>query len=397
MINLKYSNNSIFIQFDDGEFILQECTKEIANQIKTLVETNFTKEEIFAVLDPEFQKLLDEVTQIREGNELVENFIKDELSDDRFYIENGAMYRKEIPISIPSVLTDKLLACMKEGNTEELNKLDKFWSWTSLIRNAESRNSFYSYISKNNLPITKEGFVVAFRRAYYNGSENSLLLQAFVTQEYLRLRKNKKSTNVSVYRVDNDYTLKDTLDGLRRIDIGNLKDLYLSFSDSTDYYESNHTNSKGAKVQYRIGKETIETDVDWSDAECSKGLHISNGGYDFRGYGDTALAVVINPMNVVHCPYADHKKMRVSALMPIAVLEEDCDFELTPEIEDMIDEMFHEHVNKLSDLIAEGNFAEDGVTHTLLKEVPEINFDNLLGVIKETVTLDVVKTRYTKV
>ena len=120
-------------------------------------------------------------------------------------------------------------------------------------------------------------------------------------------------------------------------------------------------------------------------------IHISSGGYSFNGYGDSALAVAFNPMDTVHCPYSDHQKMRVLAITPIAVLDKDCDFKLTPEIEKMIEEMFATHIENLADMLTNGNFKE----FSKHKLVNDLHFTSILNTIVSE-NKELVKQRYTK-
>lgn len=279
MVNVRYSNGSLFVQFADGDFSLTTCNKEFAQQVVTLINEGASKEEILIVLNPEFEKLQKEVEQIKQENEKVEQIVQSVLNDDRFYLENGRLYRQGIPVSIPMVLADKIRQTIDEGSVDELNKLDKFWGWTSLIRNADSRESFYSYVEANDIPITKEGFVVAFRRANFVGKEQNKKLIGFITQEFMRLRKNKKSTNVEVWCCEDEdenifYSTKEQ--GECYV-IGNVKDLFNSLSEYEDaVFESVTANKKGQRLKYYIGKETRlnENEVDWSNAECSQGEHL---------------------------------------------------------------------------------------------------------------------------
>lgn len=88
--------------------------------------------------------------------------------------------------------------------------------------------------------------------------------------------------------------------------------------------------------------------------------------------------------------------MRVLAITPIAVLKKDCEFELTPEIEEMIDEMFVNHVKRLQTLLQENKFATDGKEHTFLKEIPNVDCNSIIKVVNSIVNKDIVKDRYIK-
>lgn len=391
MITARYSNGSLFVKFEDNDFIFQTCTKELAEKVVNLIQEGTTKETIYELLDPNYKKLVEQVNEVKEKNKEVVEIIKSITLNERFYQENGKLYRNGIPLAIPRSLAHKLNEVIQEQDTEQLDKLDKLWAWISLIKTPESRESIYSYIAVNKLPITKQGFVIGFRRANYVGNNKSLV--EFVTKEYLRLRKNKKSTDRNVYLKDNEYSL---VDYGKNYSVGNLKELFNSLSQYEDCFESVSTNHLGQRLQYRIGRETRLSDreVDYSPTECSRGIHLSHGRYDFYSYGDTKLAVAFNMADVVFAPYSDHSKMRVKAITPVAILENDCEFEITPEIEEIVDQMMIDHL-KLLDNVGENQLVDIN-DHTLVQEVPDVNIASLFKVIKETVNPSIVKERYTK-
>lgn len=394
---LIFSGTNLTVTFDTGELYMNSCTLEQAKHLS--IYDTFTFEEVRAFLEPDYSK------RVKENNE-AKRMVETILQDDRFYYAEGSLYRIGIPLSIPRHLATDIAECLTNIQnadmrlddinaaywTDSLETLDNFWKWTSLIRTPESRESFYAYCQKNTLLITKQGFVVAFRRANYVGTDANLV--KFVTQEYLRLRNNKKSTSVMVYKDDEGYTLKEQDKNQNWNDeTGILKDLYNNLGNEK-WFESVTTSSYTClPAVYKIGQETriSEEEADFSNTECSKGLHCSSGGYSFNGYGDTALAVVVNPADVVHSPYSDHTKMRVLALTPLCVLNNDCEFELTPEIGNMIDEMFVNHVNNLEGMLKTGDFKEFS-KHSL---VNELHFKSILDTVV-TENKELVKNRYVK-
>ena len=280
---LIYSGTNLTITFDTGELYMGPCTLEQAKHLS--LDDSLTLDEVRAYLEPEFTKVLEEN---KESKQLIETVV----SDNRFYYADGSLYRVGIPLTIPKHLAEDIATAIKnieEANAglddvnaaywnDELERLDNFWKWTSLIRVPESRESFYNYCQKNTLLITKQGFVVAFRRANHVGKDNSFA--KFVSQEYLRLRSNKKSTSVPVYKNNGsgEYTLRNNTSGFDDsglfTHVGSLKDLYISLGNNQEeYFESVTRGKDGNPLQYIIGKETrlSEDDADFSHAECSAG------------------------------------------------------------------------------------------------------------------------------
>lgn len=375
---LIYSGGDLFVSFDDGSIIRESnVSKENALLISQKPESSYG--DVLDILGIFFNK-----EEITENKEIIETT----LTDDRFYFEEDCLYRRGIPLSIPRFLAQDISEAIKNQDTNLVNRLDNFWKLTSLIRIPSSRESFYKYCQQNKLPITDQGCVIAFRRANYKGVSNNANFVKWITQEYLRLRKNKKSTSVGVFQNGLEYSLK----GDKEDYIGDLNDIYKSFENEEEYFESVTANSKGERLKYVIGKETRlkEDECDFSSAECSEGIHVSNGGYNFGGYGDTALAVAFLPSDVVHCPYGDKTKMRVMAITPICVLDKDCEFEITPEINEMIDEMYSNYIEKLNIMIKHHNFEELSV-HSLSTSI-----EDMYALVSTVIDNNLVKNRYNK-
>lgn len=275
---LIFSGTNLTLTFDTGDIYMGSCTLEQAKYLAANDQLSF--EEVKIYLEPEFIEVLEKNKQ---SKQLVETVV----SDNRFYYADGSLYRVGVPLTIPEHLAEDIATAIKnieEANAglddvnaaywnDELERLDNFWKWTSLIRVPESRESFYNYCQKNTLLITKQGFVVAFRRANHVGRDNSFA--KFVSQEYLRLRNNKKSTAVEVYKLeDGTYSTKLPAKDTEAEEMGLLKDLYVSLGDKQEeYFESVTRGKDGNPLQYIIGKETrlSEDDADFSHAECSAG------------------------------------------------------------------------------------------------------------------------------
>ena len=397
---LIFSGTSLTLTFDTGDLYFGNCTLEQAKHLAS--NEDLTLEEVMLYLEPAYAKTIEEN---KESKKTVETL----LTDDRFYYAEGSLYRVGIPLSIPKHLAEDIAECLtniQKANAElddveafqwsnSLETLDNFWKWTSLIRTPEIRESFYTFCQKNTMVITPQGMVLGVRKANHKGTDPELV--EFVTKEFLRLRANKKSTNVEVYKLEDDtYSTKlPNSDYYEVEEMGILKDLYNNLGE-TDYFESATSGTNG-KVQFRIGQEARlpEDEVDWNPTnECSKGLHGHCGLYNDGGYGNTRFIFAVNPMDIASCPYSDGTKFRMAALTPIVVLNEGesfKDFKLTSEIGEIIDEMFANQVNNLQEMLKKGDFKEFS-KHKLVKE---FHFTSILSTIVSE-NKELVKNRYVK-
>lgn len=356
--SLIFVNGNVTIYFESGNILNETCTKEM---VQNILSSNFTEEQIFELLVPKYQEIV-------ESNKKVLETVSTVLQDKRYYYENNSLYRDKIKLSIPKSFADAIVKCINEGNLEELDKLDKLWMWASLIKLDGSRNSLYDYLVKNDSIITSEGFFINFRRAWFKGQSPELT--KYVSDLYIKRKGQKKGTNINVYESEDGY---NTTGGTF---VGVLVDLY---NNKKVWFESEHKGPDGKPRIYYLGEEYQEPEelVRYTSDSCAPGIHSAGRDYNFSGYGDTILVVAVNPAKVAHCPYENSSKMRTSAITPIAYLGDDKDlanFTLTPEMEAFVHETFKKNIDELESVIANTEYSEE-LKHTFTIEEFKFNME----------------------
>lgn len=305
---------------------------------------------------------------------------KDLLLKEGFWKENGSIYYKNIKISIPQVLAETMM----KANDEELKRLINFWCWLSLNPNPRSREDLYTWIEKNGIQLTNKGLMILYRRVYRVTKVSPLT--AFVKETYEKLRKQKKSTNVDVFQCsyNGNFALGNYGSELTQpVLMGNLKELYHSLPDSTIYFTDAHTRKK----RYLIGVEEREPralgDED-SSVSCSRGLHMSGKNFAYEAFGDTPIAVLVNPMDVLAVPDSG-EKIRSCAMTPIAVLNEDAEWADDKEVHLRVDAVYDNQVNNLEKLLSEAQF-EDFKKHEVLENKwnLSVGFETVLNILNKT-------------
>jgi hypothetical protein len=254
--SLVYNNGKVTIVFDNGNLIYESCTKETAQEIISL---QMTEQQVLELLVPEYKENQE---KNQERNQEVQAKVNLVTSDSRYYYEDNALYRVGIKLSIPESFTDAIIKCIQEDNKEELDKLDKLWMWSSLIKRDDSRNSLYNYLVKNNSIITSEGFFINFRRAWYKGQSPELT--KYVSDLYVKRKGQKKGTNINVYESEDGY---NTTGGTF---VGVLAELY---NNKKVWFESDYKGPDGKPRKYYLGEEYQEPEehIDYSNNTCSKG------------------------------------------------------------------------------------------------------------------------------
>ncbi len=342
MIYLRNNNLLTALMFRNLKVRGEMVTDDQAQRLDEILLNSFKEDEetelkIKKILVPELEEKLAHNEQVKETVNVI-------LSHPDFYEMDGKLYHSKVKLSIPMVLAVK----MKENfdNPEELNKLINFWCWVSLNPDAESRENIYQWVKKQNIPILPSGLILTFRRVVKVEGVDYTLTE-YVNETYLKLRKSKKSTTVNVYKNDESYNLKEG--DL----VGVLKDIYNTPQEEV-YYTSNHDKTVKYYIgqEVRMSRENVDSD---KNNECSTGYHSAGPGFAYRGFGDTPVAVTLNPADVLVVYENNFGKARSSAFTIVGVLKEDAEWAEDKEMLEVIEENTQYHIDRMNKLIAAYN------------------------------------------
>lgn len=352
---------------------------------------------------------------------------RDIYNNVSFYEKGNSVYMTGIPISIPDVIIERFAELKKENKVEEFAALCNFWKWVSLNPDPESRENIYAWVRKQNIPILDSGFILTFRRVVSLQRFDYKVIE-LVNRLYLKRKAAKKSTNFDVVEITVDENGIDTLrdmidstayknliyehlsgfndpkcvDGMYKFyavlsntiqlmleksgsyyeveDIGVLNDLYQEYNTNNKvYYTSNHDKT----VKYYIGKEVRmpREDVDPNkNNTCSSGYHVSGLGFSYNGFGDTPVACIVNPRDILVVYENDYGKCRTSAFTIVGILKEDCEWANDKQMQKVISETT---IDRLKDLELElannpifddklQNFYKEAVINESVKQ--KVNF-----------------------
>jgi len=164
--------------------------------------------------------------------------------------------------------------------------------------------------------------------------------------------------------------------------IGNLDSLYKDLPTMKEnWYTDSHTHS----FDYRVGKSVSMPRYmgdDNNEISCSKGFHAASMKYDYSGFGDTPILMIINPMDVLAVPMNEVGKLRTCRWFFAMTLPEDEKYILEDESFDVTDlgDIFEEEcMNDLKEYV-QTSFAEEVQRHTF--DIPQISATELSNVVK---------------
>jgi len=342
-------NKTCYALFTDGTSFFGDITPEQTQQIKDLqsifISDNIIKEKFEEKLRV---VLFPKITEYMEEKKRVEDIVSSVINHPDFYLDDNLLYYRPIALSIPLILAEKFKELL-ETKSHHLPKWIKFWCWLSCNPSADSREQIYQWMEKQQVQITPNGLMLCYRRVVKLSDNIDYTLFEFVDKQYNKIKLSKKSTNVNVWYSCNDCVYFINIDN-KNLDnsyfVGNLKTLYSKNDEAKVYYTDNYTGM----VKFVIGKEVrmeranVNSDI---EHDASTGLHVGGRGFSYTGFGDTPVACLVNPKDVVCIFVNDWGKARVCALTLIAILEKDAEWADVIGVEDIIDQVTKDQIRNL--------------------------------------------------
>ena len=201
------------------------------------------------------------------------------VEDSNLLVKKGdSIYFKGVSeLSLPKEFIEAILTAENNNDELKLEAYRNFWTLMSLNPSEECRKNLFWFLTKYDMTIAKCGFFVGYRNV-------------------------------------------DT-------------------TDEEEVYTDHHSHTFKIKIGEMVTMPREKCDCD-SSVSCSQGLHIGGKGWLKQNYyGNTGLACLINPTDVVAVPHIDdYGKLRTCAYLPIEVIEYDKNADVIPlDVEDGFD------------------------------------------------------------
>lgn len=394
-------NDSVTVVLKDGRVLSKQGVS--SEEIKKAT----SEEEVLKLMSSEEgRKEIEKVQELRKEVELVQsNFAILEQTGD-FEVKEGSVYLKGINRSMPKLLVNKFASVLTElkdtslfekeylddlKDDIEYNSLMRFWKKCCLNPNAQSAEDLYAFLEKHNMKIDQHGNFYAYRRVQTVDTGNSKELIDFVSNAYNKIKAvwKKKVDNYVVHKsADGKYFLmgiaQNGYDSTKDVSyVGNLKDLYLNLPNlAENRYTSSHTGREDYRVGNVISMPRNEGDDD-NRHNCSMGFHAASKEYDYTGFGNQDILVIINPMDVLAVPQNEIGKLRTCRWYFAMTLEEGERFILDEDCFDVtyLGDIFEEKcLEDLEEHVKRG-FTEEVKRHTFT--LPSIGHKEIQAICKD--------------
>jgi len=395
---------NIDVVFTDGDVISAVVESNIYEQIRN----TSSKEDVLRLLTPNNVKGSD--YDIDKNDD--EGFIKEQitsivdiLSDVQdFKVVNTDVFLKDVnSISIPSSIVAEFIRLVTEiqdlqDNSSELidyEQLDKLKEeYNSLLMFTyklllnplkESREQLLNFIKKNDIKITSYGNLVLYRACWESKTEDTELIR-FVAKEYLKIKAWKKSPkNYTVASRLGNYKLllnneipKD--DNPYWKNQGNLAELYSKLpemqSKGKQYYSDHGKKKIVIGDIYKIDDKDVNLDA---NVCAAGGLHCASYDYDYSGFGDTNLIVLVNPSKTITVPTYDFSKMRVSEMMIVGINPNERGVHIDEGFYSNLDENYHNYsIDELQEAFKNKSFEPISVS----TEITDLTMKEIINITK---------------
>lgn len=394
-------NSTLTVVLEDGTTLVKSNAN---NEDLELVKKATSREEIDSIMLS--KEVVEQRQAIKEENDKVAKIVEGfELLEKSGYFEikDSSVYFKGINRSLPELLVTKFTEILNNNklsvndvnleslkNDLEFTSLVKFWKKCCLNPNSQSAEDLYGFLSKHQFKIDKHGNFYCYRRVQ-SKSDNRDLIE-FISNTYTKIKAvwKKKASSFDVFRDgENNYSFTKVENSPNKIQntddilVGNLQELYDNLSSLK---ENEYTSAHTGKESYKIGTVISMPRNEGSDdntVSCSFGFHAASKAYDYTGFGDTDILMIVNPMDVLAVPVGEIGKLRTCRWFFACVLSQDerhildeKEFDVT----DLGDKFEYEMLQDFEDKIKNG-FTEEIKRHTY--QLPTITSKEINTIVKD--------------
>lgn len=371
-------------------------TSDVVEKLKTA-----TTEEIIALLTPpKVEEKGSDFDIEKEESEIVKPFLSIFDSVDDFEVVGDKLFFRNIKsIEIPSLIAAAFVELIEKhrdyvdgqiqtGYLEEDETYQSLKMFTlKLLLNPleESRNQLLTFVRNNSIQVSRFGNLVLYRACYESNESNELV--KFVAKEYLKLKAWKKAPR--------NYEVYDTVEGLKATDKGEIYQDNYKGNLAKLYEELPKLQEKGKHYYSSHGKKKIvigdvykidDNEVDLNADVChSGGLHAASVDYDYSGYGNVNLVVLINPAKTITVPTYDFGKMRVSEMMVVGINPNERGVHISEDFYADIDGNYHNFSLEELEYSLKNKSLESTSVSTAMSEVSLKDVENISNMLKNRV------------
>lgn len=393
-------NENFIVILNDGKQLVKfGATEELVNKVKS---AKSEAEVIELMSSEEVKKEKEEVKKQEEEIKLIQNNFDVLVETGDFEVRDNSVYMVGINRSLPKLLVNRFAevvnrlkkdyeGCWADNLLDidvEYQSLIRFWKKCCLNPNAQSAEDLYEFLENHNMKIDQHGNFYAYRRVKSVGNDSKELVD-FISNAYNKVKAVwKKSTkNFKVVTIPNSnvFELKPFSFNVEDTDyvcLGDLEFLYLNLPNMKENrYTSAHTGREDYRVGNIISMPRNEGDDD-NSVNCSQGFHAASKAYDYSGFGDQDILVIISPSDVLAVPHGEVGKLRTCRWFFAMTLDKNERFILDEDCFDVthLGDVFEAKLLEDLEEHTQQSFTEEVKRHTFT--LPSISTKEITNIVK---------------
>ena len=376
-----YSNENITVILDDGAVLSQTGVSQ--DRFNQVLVSN-TKTEIEDILFGINVKQK-ETVETPEEKELVSRNLDVIRRNSMFKVCGDNVMLKDVNLPMPAPviasfieLLEKKEAYVEMNGTisvstldEQIQALTMFWLKLALNTLPQSREDLLVFCRKNDVRITKNGNLILYRRIVSRSTADKALV-TFITQEYYRIKKEGKDPrNFAVSFCGGVYGTVDLEDQDK---VGMWKDTLMSnfqvmYEELPTYDTNDFTAHHDRNVNIKLGAvySIPDSGINLNNSICAAGgLHAAAVNYDYSGFGDVPVVVLVNPSKAITVPMGETGKLRTTEMFVACVNDKPRGIHFDDTALSAFDSEYHDlTINQLEEVAKTKNFESLTVKETL--------------------------------
>lgn len=336
--NIFYSNKNLTVVFRDGTMISKPNVG-----VDTFIEVRDaqTEQEIHAALTvADTVTVKDSPVETKAERELVAANLDIFKGYKDFVVKGSDVYLTGVNLAMPASVIASFIEILehfeeairlgrssllsRDEYWERLEALKMFWLKLALNTLPQSRQDLLVFCRKNDVRISRNGNLILYRRIVTKTGADTKLV-AFISQEYYKLKKQGYDPRqYAIYKIGDTYSLLDLtqFDPYKTPDIKpfcNLQQMYLELPTyDTNTFTAYHDN----KVEIKVGGvySIPDSGINLNNGICAAGgLHAAAVDYDYSGFGDLPVVVLVNPSKAITVPVNETGKLRTTEMFVACV------------------------------------------------------------------------------
>lgn len=382
--NVFYANNNLTVVFKDGTMLSKSNSPYALYQ---KVKDSITQSQIESLL---IEAPVPTSTPIPSESIVDRQLVAKNLDILRdhtdFDVQGSNVSLKGVSLTMPAAVIASFIEVLEKNKKDEYHALKMFWLKLALNTLPQSREELLKFVTRNDVRITRNGNLILYRRIVTkDGADKNLV--TFVTQQYYKLKKEGKDPKeYAIRRVDGEYELVDLnkYDGKGEVPFVNLQVMYLELPTyDTNTFTAAHDKSVDIRLGgiYSIPDDKINLD----NGLCAAGgLHAAAVNYDYSGFGDMPVVVLVNPSKAITVPVNETGKLRTTEMFVACVNDQPIGTHFDEDSLSAFDSEYHDlTLDQLEEAASKKSFE----TLSVQENVPAVSLVDL-KVIK-----DLLKTR----